>query len=411
MNAVKLSKLEPAFLAEIEEKMLVPEYERKNFSYCLSCSTCESNCPFTGLHDNMDPRVFMRKIILGMKEDILNDPFVWNCTCCGRCTMTCPMHIDIQFLVRTIRGNFGLTAPGFVQKVVDDHLRTGNQMEVLQEDYLGTLKWMEEELQEEVQDKNAKIPLDKKGAKYLYVINPREVRYYPMDIQIAAKIFWAAGEDWTMSSQNWDGTNWGLFNGRDDEAAKIAETIASEVRRLEIKNLVISECGHAICAHAKYSPLWLGEKLYETYSILQLIEQYLKEGRLKVDPSRNSEPVTLHDPCNLIRKSGIPGIAETPRNILKRVVTDFREMWPNREYNYCCGGGGGAMGMGSEYKKEVRMKKGKAKAEQIKQTGAKIVVSPCHNCFDQLEDINKEYGLGIKVVQMIHLVDKALVLP
>ena len=130
-----------------------------------------------------------------------------------------------------------------------------------------------------------------------------------------------------------------------------------------------------------------------------------------MDPTRNSEPVTLHDPCNLIRKSGIPGITETPRKILKKVVTDFREMWPNREYNYCCGGGGGAVGMGSDYKREVRMKKGLIKAEQIRQTGAKIVVAPCHNCFDQLEDINKEFDLGIKVVQVSSLVNNALVLP
>ena len=108
-------------------------------------------------------------------------------------------------------------------------------MEVSEDDYLETLSWMEEELQEAVGDEKAKIPIDKKGAKYLYVINPREVRYYPMDIQIAAKIFWAAGEDWTMSSKNWDGTNWAVFNGRDNEAATIARRMLEEIRRLEIK--------------------------------------------------------------------------------------------------------------------------------------------------------------------------------
>jgi Fe-S oxidoreductase len=411
MDALGLTRLEPAFLKEIEDNMLQQDEKKANFYYCLSCSTCFSCCPYTNVHENMNPRVFMRKIILGMKEDVLQDPFIWNCTACGRCTMTCPQHIDLQSLIRTVRGNFGLTAPGFVQKVVDDHLRTGNQMEVSEDDYLETLSWMEEELQEAVGDEKAKIPIDKKGAKYLYVINPREVRYYPMDIQIAAKIFWAAGEDWTMSSKNWDGTNWAVFNGRDNEAATIARRMLEEIRRLEIKNLLITECGHAIWAHIKGAPLWLGEKPYEVFSVLQLIEKYLDEDRIKVDPTRNSEPVTLHDPCNLIRKSGIPGITETPRKILKKVVTDFREMWPNREYNYCCGGGGGAVGMGSDYKREVRMKKGLIKAEQIRQTGAKIVVTPCHNCFDQLEDINKEFDLGIKVVQVSSLVNNALVLP
>ncbi|NLI12233.1 MAG: (Fe-S)-binding protein [Peptococcaceae bacterium] len=400
-------KLEPDFRKEIQNKMLVTT---DNFNYCLSCTTCATSCPFVDAHSNMNPRIFMRKLILGMKEDILKDPFVWNCTNCGRCTMTCPQHIEVGSLVRTVRGNFGLTAPGYVQKIVDDHLRTGNQMEVKQEDYLDTLQWMEEELQEEVKDKNAKIPLDKKGAKYLYVLNPREVKYYATDILIAAKIFWAAGEDWTMSSKNWDGTNWALFNGRDNEARQIAKAMAEETKRLGIKNLVLSECGHAFLSNYWGSPLWLGEKPYEVKSILHLVEQYLEEGRIKVDPSKNNQPVTLHDPCNLIRKSKYPGIAEVPRNILKQVVTDFREMWPNRENNYCCGGGGGAVMMGSEYKKEVRMKKGKLKADQISKTGAKIVVTPCHNCLDQLNDINKEYQLGVKITQNIHLVNNALVL-
>lgn len=410
MNAIKITRLDPGFRKEIEDKMLQVEGKKANFNYCLSCTTCVTNCPFTKAHDNMNPRVFMLKVIWGMKDDILKDPFVWNCTICGRCTMTCPKHIDVSSVVRTVRGNFGLTAPGYVQKVVDDHLTTGNQMTVTKEDYLSTLEWMEEELQKEVKDKNAKIPLDKKGAKYLYVINPREVRYYPLDIQIAAKIFWAAGEDWTMSSENWDATNWALFNGRDDEAREIAQRMKKEAERLEIDTLVISECGHAFLSHVWGSPLWLGEKPYKVKSILQLIEVYLKEGRIKVDPAKNSEPVTLHDPCNLIRKSGVPEIAETPRNILKQVVTDFREMWPNRGYNYCCGGGSGAVGMGSDYKREVRMKKGKLKADQITETGAKMVVSPCHNCFDQLGDINKEYDLGVKVIQIVHLVNNALVL-
>jgi len=44
------------------------------------------------------------------------------------------------------------------------------------------------------------------------------------------------------------------------------------------------------------------------------------------------------------------------------------------------------------------MESGKIKAEQIRATGAKMVVVPCHNCFDQIKDLSKEYDLGVKVV-------------
>jgi Fe-S oxidoreductase len=83
--------------------------------------------------------------------------------------------------------------------------------------------------------------------------------------------------------------------------------------------------------------------------------------------------------------------------MLDELCTDFRDMSPNREYNHCCGGGGGYIPMGPPFKKR-RMKSGKVKAEQIRATGAKIVVVPCHNCFDQIKDLSKEYDLDVQVV-------------
>jgi Fe-S oxidoreductase len=85
-------------------------------------------------------------------------------------------------------------------------------------------------------------------------------------------------------------------------------------------------------------------------------------------------------------------------------------MAPNREYNHCCGGGGGYVPMGPEFKKR-RMQSGKIKAEQIRKTGAKIVLVPCHNCFDQIGDLSKEYNLNVKVVHFKTIMAEMLVLP
>ena len=63
----------------------------------------------------------------------------------------------------------------------------------------------------------------------------------------------------------------------------------------------------------------------------------------------------------------------TPRQLLNQVVTDFREMQPNRTENYCCTGGGGAMSM-AEYAKK-RLSVTSPKADQIKSTGAAIVAT------------------------------------
>jgi len=128
---------------------------------------------------------------------------------------------------------------------------------------------------------------------------------------------------------------------------------------------------------------------------VQLFYEYLRDGRIKIDPTKKvTEPVTYQDPCNISRSGGL---WEQARYMLNELCTDFRDMSPNREYNHCCGGGGGYIPMGPPFKQR-RMESGKIKAAQIRATGAKMVVVPCHNCFDQIKDLSKEYDLGVKVV-------------
>jgi Fe-S oxidoreductase len=85
-------------------------------------------------------------------------------------------------------------------------------------------------------------------------------------------------------------------------------------------------------------------------------------------------------------------------------------MSPNRDLNHCCGGGGGYIPMGPEFKAR-RLVSGRIKAEQIKATGAKIVITPCHNCYDQINDLNKEYKLGVKVLSFKEILTEIMVIP
>ncbi|MBZ4654010.1 MAG: protein of unknown function cysteine-rich region domain protein [Peptococcaceae bacterium] len=407
MTQIRAETLKPFFRQEIINAFATLQ-DKLDFTHCLACGMCTAGCVFSDLHEDMDPRKFIRKVLLGMKEEVLNDPFIWNCSMCGRCTMLCPMGVDIAGIVRTIRGNFGVKSPGFLQEVVDNQINTGNQMAVSQEDYLETLEWMEEELQAEIADPRARIPVDKVGADFLFLWDPREIKYYPQDVQSIAKIMHAAGANWTCSSEYWDATHYGLFSGDDEASTILLKRIAQQVKKLKVQYLVVTECGHATRAQRWGRKVWLSpeEGDYPVYNFVELQAKWIKEGILKLDPSRNPEPVTFHDPCNMVRKEGI---VEEPRYCVAKAVMEFREMWPNREYNYCCGGGGGLLAFGKDIKPN-RMKKGKLKAEQIARTGAKIVVTPCHNCYDQLSDIIKEYQLKVKLKHVHHLVSNALIL-
>jgi len=139
-------------------------------------------------------------------------------------------------------------------------------------------------------------------------------------------------------------------------------------------------------------------------SLIEVLADWVQTGRLALNPEANPEPVTYHDSCNLGRNGGL---LEEPRIVLRAAVRDFREMYPNREEAYCCGGGSGMVAV--EEWEERRMLAGMPKAKQIKATGAKIVVASCDNCRIQLTELNERYNLGIKVTGLADLVVNAVV--
>ena len=339
----------------------------------------------------------------------LKDIVFGKCTNCRRCSLNCPMGVDFATFNRMARGllvSVGIMPEG-VAVVSKDQWETGNQMGVLKEEYLDTLEWMAEELQDELDDPSVDIPVDKMDCEVVYSINPREVKYDPRSISDAAKIFHFAGESWTMPSEGWDMTNFGLFSGDDALGGSVAQRLYEKVSELRGKKLVISECGHGYRSTRCEGPNWAKFDVpYEMESSVLTMLRYIKEGRIKVDKTRNSVPVTFHDSCNNARSCGL---TEEPRELLGLVCTNFREMHPNRAENYCCTGGGGAMSM-AEYTPQ-RLKSGKIKADQLKATGAKIVVTSCHNCVDGLTDLIRHYKLDMEVTQLVNLVADALVIP
>jgi len=331
-----------------------------------------------------------------------------TCSACRRCTLNCPMGVDTAALVRFTRGlltELGIVPEG-VFNVSRDQWETGNQMAVTREEYLDTLEWMREEVEQELGEP-VEIPVDREDCDVLYTINPREVKFDPRSIAQAAKIFHVAGERWTMPGWGWDQTNFGLFSGDDSLGGWVAGNVYEAARRLRAGRIVISECGHGY-----RSTRWEGYDWAEfdqerpTESVVVTVERSIRRGRIRVDPARNAEPVTFHDSCNIARSGDL---VEEPRRVLRLVCSDFREMHPNRTENFCCTGGSGLLSM-AEYR-PLRMEVARIKAEQLRATGAKLVCTICHNCVDGLTDVIKHYKLDMRVVQILELTARALVLP
>ena len=184
------------------------------------------------------------------------------------------------------------------------------------------------------------------------------------------------------------------FLGDPEKMQFIANRVVNEAKALGVKEVVIVECGTAY----RIPKFLIGPLPFKVSSIVEVIHRYIREGKIKVKEKSIADALTYHDPCQLGRNGGV---YEEPREILNMLATDYREMTPNREFNWCCGGGGGLQALDNE---QFRIKSSKPKRDQIVATGAKIVVSACENCISQLDTIKAGYGLDVSVKSLTELV-------
>ena len=425
LSAEECRSVSEAFLKKVDSRM------EAYLSSCVRCGLCAGTCHYyltDGEPESIPAkklqllsRLHSRRMTLGGRvapwltgarelspEDIRSwvDGLFGRCTGCGRCSLNCSIGINLHSLFKSGRG--ALTESGLLPpdlgSAISNHIETGNSMAVSREEWVETVEWLQEELQMEEGCSEARLPMDVKGARILYTINPREAKFFPLSITAMGKIFHFASESWTLSSEMADLTNYGLFSGDPSLGGEIAKKLVKIMRDIEAETLVIGECGHGFVSNRWESPEWLGSAPpFKVCSVLEVMDKYVAGGRFRLDPSRNGTRVTLHDPCNLVRSGGI---SEEQRRILRSSVAEFVEMTPNREQNFCCGGGGGQLGMGRYAKR--RLKAGKVKADQIAKTGAKVLVAPCHNCIDQLTELNKEYRLGVQVKTVAEMLAEAI---
>lgn len=327
---------------------------------------------------------------------------MWECTGCRRCSVFCPFDLDTALLVSA--GRFSLLqeglGPEMIAEIGNAEVSKGEIIDVIKEFYLEQMEALEKRLQEETAT-DLQIPVEKEKARVLYVPLVGEHAIVPV-----AKIFHAAEEDWTLSL--FTATNHSFFVGDMAKAKQAAHYIIEEARRLGVKAIVYPECGHATRTLLHYFENWFGEEVadIERINIVQLVASYLQEGKIRVQPGAFDIPLTYHDPCNLGRNGGL---YEEPRMLVKAIATDFRELTPSRSLNWCCGGGGGLIAAADEMK-EVRMKAGQPKVEQIRRSGAQWVVTACENCKTQLGDLNEHHELGVEIRGIVDLVADALIL-
>jgi len=214
--------------------------DAKMADLCFTCGTCAGGCPVTGI-DGFDPRKAIRMAALGLDDELINSRWPWICTLCGRCENQCPMGINLMKTFRKARGLRDRDkVPGPIHKGTMMNLQRGNNLGIPRDDFLSLLADLGQELAHDGCP-GFYVPVDKKGANVITTINSKEPFGEPDDMKFWWKIFYAAKEDWTVSSTNWEGVNWGLFSGDDPAWKEQVGRVLENARRLECKTLLLPE--------------------------------------------------------------------------------------------------------------------------------------------------------------------------
>ncbi|MCG7921449.1 MAG: (Fe-S)-binding protein [Candidatus Thiodiazotropha lotti] len=393
------------------------------FSSCVHCGLCAEAClfytetgdpHFTPIY-KLEPmkklwrreKTFWGKLgaSLGMGEELTEQDFAdWetlvydSCTLCGRCSMVCPVGNDITYMIRKQREAFSVAgyAPEGMKEASRRALKFGSPMGV-------TFKTLQATLSHVEKDTGLTIPVDQQGADYMTLFSSMEIVNFPEYIESIARIFKSAGVSWTISSKAYEATNSGIQIGNKEIAAELVGRVVEAAEDLGVKYVVSPECGHAYTAIRWEGPNLIGRAFnFEVVHILELLEQLQSEGRLKLK-STEQTPMTLHDPCQIVRRGGV---VDQPRVLLNSVADNFKEMPDHGVMNWCCGGGGGVSA--NERAEELRLEVFTRKKRQLDQTGVDTMVTACANCRIILEEGIEHYEMDAEVISLTELLAEHL---
>jgi Fe-S oxidoreductase len=407
-----VSRLTPEIIEKTVNAVLKGETGARLKTYaetCMRCGLCSEACHYALSHPG-DPsytpagKVHQTMSVLLDKKGRVDPEAIYGiaqiayteCNLCRRCVHFCPVGIDTGYIMSTVRRichKLGVT-PQYIQDTSHSHSATVNQMWVKDDEWTDTLMWQEDEARDELP--GLRIPLDKEGADIYYSVIAPEPKFRTQLIYQAAAIMHMAGADWTMTSEpGWDNSDMCMFTGDFEMMGRIKRIHFESAQKLKVKRIVMGECGHAFRSIYDMGNRWDAWKMSPIPVIhsIAYFWELMTEGKIKL-AKKYPGPVTVHDPCNVVRGRGLH---EKLRELVRFLVDgDIIETASNREHNLCCTAGGGVINCGPPFK-NVRVAGSKAKADELKATGVKTIVAPCHNCHGGLEDTVHAYKLGMEI--------------
>ncbi len=374
---------------------------------CVRCGACADKCHyFIGSGDPKNMPVLRAELLravyrkeftlagklmgrmaggLDLTEDLLRDWFYYffQCTECRRCSVFCPYGIDtaeITMMGRELLNLVGLNID-WIMTPAANCFRTGNHLGILPHGFKDSVDFAVDDVYDNT-GVRVEAPVNKKGAEILFVVPSADYfadpHYYGFMGYLT--LLHEIGLDYTFSAYASEGGNFGLFHSN-QMMKRLNAKIYAEAKRLGVKWILGGECGHMWRVIHQYmdtmngpadfleepvSPI-TGTKFENAKStkmvhICEFTADLIKNGKLKLDPSRNDHVrATYHDSCNPSRGMGL---LDEPRYVINSVMNNFFEMPENtiREKTFCCGSGAG---LGTDENLEMRMRGGYPRANAV----------------------------------------------
>ncbi len=348
---------------------------------------------------------------------------VYNCQMCGACGVSCNYAMDMEvlqpineFRIRCVQD--GKTNPA-LDKVIAGMRQTGSMVPAKGKrgDWAAGLD-LKDALKEKVD--------------VLYHVGC--LTSYDKDMQKLAKA--------TVKILQKGGVNFGIAGdaetccggrayqmGYQDDFLKQARKNMAMIKKAGIKTLVTGCADGYQAFKVLYDRFDLKGDL-EVLHISEYIDKLIKTGKLELNKKVNLS-VTYHDPCYLGRlgepwihwqgkkipgdkfvfdppkpyRRGTQGVYEPPRDVLRSIPgVKLTEMTRIKEYSWCCGAGGGVDVSNADFNKWTAQKR----IDEALSTGADAIVSACPWCEKNFSEAVKDSGSGLKVYDIVELVEKAL---
>ena len=379
---------------------------------CTKCGRCQDNCPASLSSKPLSPE----KVILDLKthlqekgnlvlqkkepnpnknligEVILEDE-LWACTTCGACMRACPVLIEHIPKIIDMRRNLVLMQSRFPQEVSLFFKNLENNYNPWTIGFATRADW--------AKGLNVKLLSEGKEVEYLYWVGCAG----SFDDRVK-KVSRAM-----VNILNQAGVTFGILGTEEYCCGETARRMGNEYlgqilvqqnietfRKYNITKVIVS-CPHGYNTFKNEYPLF-GYKL-EVIHHSEFILDLIGKGKLSLG-KKLSQTVAYHDSCYLGRYNQI---YESPRELLKCLGLNPREMELSRDKGFCCGAGGGRMWMEEKIGERINQKR----LKQAQESGANVVTTACPYCLTMLEDGIKELEIkDMRVLDLAELVEHSI---